>query len=183
MTDIPAAGNVTKSDIITTFTDDVITVANDAIVFDLLDNPFTNAGYASYANPHLSTTLASPPVEGDLAADIDAEGAVDAIADVLRNYAYNASRIRDVLYQYNNFGSPVTWGQDISNMNDANRQASLLAAGTPPSGDVEGDSGGNLQSFIDDLSTAMVAARAVTVNLLACHSSCHVSCHGARGRR
>ena len=181
---IPVAGiNVQKSDIITEFVADVIAVANAAIVFNLSNNPFTSAGYPAEANANLSNTPAASPVDGNLSTDIDAVGAVDAIADVLRNYAYNASRIRDVLYQYNSFGTPVTWGQDISNMNENHRQVSLLSAGTPPTGNITGDAAGDLQVFIDDLATAMVTARGTTVNLLACHSSCHVSCHGARGRR
>jgi len=183
---IPAAGtNIQKSDIINEFTSDVINVANAAVVYTLSNNPFTNAGYGAYANPYLSNTVAAAPTSGELSADIDASGVATAIADLLRTYAYNASRIRDVLYQYNNFGTPVTWGQGISIMNDNHRQASLLSAGAAPTAgtDVVGGGGGSLDNFITQLAAAEAAARAVTVGLLACHSSCHVSCHGARGRR
>lgn len=178
---IPASGDIKKTDIINEFTTDVINVANAASVYNLSNNPFTNAGYAAYANPHLSNTPASAPVSGDFVNSVSASD----IASVLRNYAYNASRIRDVLYQYNNFGTPVTWGQGVSTMNDGYRQGSLLSAGTPPTAgtDVAGGGGGALDTFIGQLASALASARGNTISLLACHSSCHVSCHGARGRR
>ncbi|TFG95550.1 hypothetical protein E4H12_13025 [Candidatus Thorarchaeota archaeon] len=202
---IPAAGtNIQKSDIINEFTSDVINVANAAVVYTLSNNPFTNAGYGAYANPYLSNTVAAAPTSGELSADIDASGVATAIADLLRTYAYNASRIRDVLYRYDQTGNPyalppfVTWGQNITLMNDSYRQPSLLTAGvgvlptTPPAAGTAIEGGatsgpsptdGALDEFINRLASVLTTVRANTITLTACHSSCHVSCHGARGRR
>jgi hypothetical protein len=182
---IPAAGNdIQKSDIINEFTTDVINVANAAVVYNLSNNPFTNAGYAAYANPYLDNAVATAPTAGELSGDIDAQGAVTAIADLLRTYAYNASRIRDVYYQYD-AGVMVFWGQGVTIMNSGYVQASLLSSGTPPAtgADIVGGAGGALDIFINTLASDLATARTNTVVLTACHSSCHVSCHGARGRR
>jgi len=181
----PLTGKVTKASIISEFTTSVINVANAAYAYNLSNNPFTNAGYAAFANPHLSNDIATSPVPGDLGVDpatVEADDVTYGIAAVLRNYSYNASRIRDVLYQFT--GGPDL-GQGITLMNDVYRQGSLLAAGTPvaPNTNISGAVAGSLDTFISSLASALVTARGNTVTLTACHSSCHGSCHGSRGRR
>lgn len=181
---MPTAGtDVTKSSIVDEFNTNVTNVANAGVSFDLSSNPFTANGVPAYANASLSNTYAVTVPPGDLT---NSNVVASEIASVLRNYAYNASRIRNTQYYYNYFGSPLNWGQGITVLNDSYRDGAVLSAGTAPTAGTDIDATGApaaISDFILALQSAYITARNTLVTLTACHSSCHASCHGARGRR
>ena len=176
-----AETDASKQSIVTEFNTVVTNVANAGVAYNLSNNPFTNSGLAAYANPYLSNTPAPALATTNISdADIVATG----LNAVLRNYALNATRIRNVLYNYDNFGSPLALGQGITIMNASYvHDDGGIMSGTPQADAGEDVEGAALTAFIAGLANSYNVARNLTVTLTACHSACHSSCHGARGRR
>jgi len=178
---LSADTDVTKQSIVTEFNTVVTNVANAGVAYNLSNNPFTNNGLPAYAAPYLSDSPASALATGNIS---DANIVATGLNAVLRSYALNATRIRDVLYNYDNFGTPLALGQGISIMNASYvHDDGGIGAGSPQADAGEDVGGAALTSFIAGLATSYNVARNLTITLTACHSSCHSSCHGARGRR
>ena len=175
--------NVTKTSIVNDFNSAITNVANAGVAYTLASNPFTSHGATSYANANLSNAYATTMVTGVIT---DSDVVATSLNSVLRNYAYNATRIRNTFFRYNNKGSYVDWGTGITLLNDSYRTdpGGAIFGANPNQADANTSiDAAELIAFMTNLQSAYNTARSTLVTLTACHTSCHSSCHGSRGRR
>ena len=144
---------------------------NTANVFDGVD--VTGAASVGMANP--------------TAADFTEAITASNIVSVLRNYAYQTTRVRlvraGVYYQY--YGGGVgTFNEQVgyAHLNDTYLRTNPLSVSGPAANDIITAS--TLNTFYTSL---RIAANTDTygdiIDLRICHTSCHSACHSSRGRR
>lgn len=109
------------------------------------------------------------------------------IVSVLRDYAYQTTRVRlvraGIYYQYSG-GVLGTFAEQVgyAHLNDTYLRTNPLSVSGPAANDIITAS--TLNTFYTSL---RIAANTDTygdiIDLRICHTSCHSSCHGSRGRR
>lgn len=162
---------ITKSTVIADFQSYVVNTANSGIVWNASSHPSVNGGA-------WSNDPAVAPADGDLPTMI----AATALRGVMRDFAYQASRIRKVR-AYNS----GCWdsGTQVSNLTNAyvtnysgfdNAGASTIFSGNLIKA-------ADWNQYMADLQAQYNVARNSTTTFATCHCSCHSSCHGSRGRR
>lgn len=109
------------------------------------------------------------------------------IVSVLRNYAYQTTRVRlvraGIFYQYSG-GSPGTFNEQVAyaHLNDTYLRTNPLGVSGPATNDIIAANA--LNTFYTSLRLAAnTDSYGDIIDLRICHTSCHGNCHSSRGRR
>ena len=178
---MPTSGtNATRESVITEFIVNFVNVANASVQFTLSVNPFTNAGLGLYAT-FLSDQYVALASVNEIP---DINTVASTVNNLLRAYAFNATRIRNAQYYYNNNGVQENYGFGTTLFNDGFLHDPGVFSANANQPDANTNlSGAELSAFILYLQSTLAVARSNVIEMYACHSSCHTNCHSARGRR
>jgi hypothetical protein len=190
-----AGTNITKANIVSSFKS-MRDSYNTGIVWHSGSHPF-NANAENTYNGAVNdrTNPASGPSAGHATGNIennitDANVTASTIVNQFRNYATALSRIRRarlVRYFSSSFpaniraGLSVTFDQTNVTSLDGKFATSMDNVGISGVDAGQLIVGGNVDQFVNNLSTAINNARNSTLTFeeFYCHSSCHSSCHGS----
>jgi hypothetical protein len=190
-----AGTNITKANIVASFKT-MRDSYNTGIVWHSGSNPFTPSAENTYngvvndrTNPAsgASSGFATGNIENNIT---DANVTASTIVNQFRNYASALSRIRRArLIRYFSTTFPrndraqsrVDFDQTQITSLDGKFATSMNNVGVANVAESQLIVGGNIDQFVNNLSTAINNARTSTLTFeeFYCHSSCHSSCHGS----